>query len=528
MMSTSNRNKNALYNSVSAAIYSIIVVFFGLILPRYIIEIYGSELNGLTSSIRQFVNYLDYIEIGMTPIFLVGLYKPLAEKDSETVSKVVSTAKRTYYKIGVFYFIGVVLGAIIYPLVLKLGAIDFMTATLLILVMGITGLLNIISLSKFRILLFSDQKNYVISILSSLSVIFDMVIQIILIKRNVNIVFVKIVPLISIVFRTLILDFYVKRNYPHINFNVKEKYKGEVRINDTLPNEISKLASLSIPLIALSIVQNLTATSIFSVYLLIFNGLQTIVASFTTGMTAAFGAMISEGDQEKINRVSRQFTLLLSIVLSTLYTTAIILAIPFLSMYLSKSPDINLYINPVYGVLFTFLMLIDNSRLSTQTTIQAAGKFKNVKIWNIIHIVTQVILSFVLGYYFSIVGVLVASIISSLIKLIGFYIVSEKVITPGNALFNIFSFISPLLIIFVAYAVVSNILDLSTIASIYGLVDTSLVKDIILFILTGIISVVISFVLSILGSLTYAKVELKNLTSRILNLFKGKKRIRKN
>ena len=59
-----NRTKRAFINSFTAALYSVIQIAVGIILPRLIIGRFGSDINGLTVSIQQFISYLGYIELG--------------------------------------------------------------------------------------------------------------------------------------------------------------------------------------------------------------------------------------------------------------------------------------------------------------------------------------------------------------------------------------------------------------------------------------------------------------------------------
>ena len=46
----------------------------GLIIPRYILAFYGSEMNGLVSSISQFITYAALIEMGIGDATIIALY----------------------------------------------------------------------------------------------------------------------------------------------------------------------------------------------------------------------------------------------------------------------------------------------------------------------------------------------------------------------------------------------------------------------------------------------------------------------
>ena len=73
-----------MYNSMATAIYQVIVMLAGFVTPRILLQFYGSEMNGLVSSINQFITYFSLVEAGIAGAAVYSLYKPLAEKDKET------------------------------------------------------------------------------------------------------------------------------------------------------------------------------------------------------------------------------------------------------------------------------------------------------------------------------------------------------------------------------------------------------------------------------------------------------------
>ena len=56
------RSKKALKNIISSLLLQLITIICGLILPRAIIGEYGSNVNGLISSITQFLTYITLLE----------------------------------------------------------------------------------------------------------------------------------------------------------------------------------------------------------------------------------------------------------------------------------------------------------------------------------------------------------------------------------------------------------------------------------------------------------------------------------
>ena len=53
-----NSNRKLLYNSSLALLYQFVSTICGFILPRCILAYYGSAINGLLSSILQFLSFI--------------------------------------------------------------------------------------------------------------------------------------------------------------------------------------------------------------------------------------------------------------------------------------------------------------------------------------------------------------------------------------------------------------------------------------------------------------------------------------
>ena len=50
---------------VASLLLQVIVLLSGLILPRFILEAYGSSVNGMITSVNQFLTYLGLAEAGV-------------------------------------------------------------------------------------------------------------------------------------------------------------------------------------------------------------------------------------------------------------------------------------------------------------------------------------------------------------------------------------------------------------------------------------------------------------------------------
>ena len=80
-MSKQSRLKKATYSVIFLGIYQAVVFICNLILPRFILVAYGSEYNGIVSSITQFLTFISILRLGIAGATRVELYKSLAADD---------------------------------------------------------------------------------------------------------------------------------------------------------------------------------------------------------------------------------------------------------------------------------------------------------------------------------------------------------------------------------------------------------------------------------------------------------------
>ena len=157
------QKKDVVINLVVSAVTQIITLALGLVLPRLILLTWGSEYNGLLSSVTNIMSYLALLEAGLNTAMLQALYKTVGQNDREQTSIVVRTAQRYYYKISIVYAAMVVGIAFLYPLVVE-TAISYWEIVAIIVLQGLVGVINFAFRAAYQQLLNAEGKYYVISL----------------------------------------------------------------------------------------------------------------------------------------------------------------------------------------------------------------------------------------------------------------------------------------------------------------------------------------------------------------------------
>ena len=109
------RSKKAIKNIISSLLQQLITILCGLILPRMIIGAYGSSVNGLISSMTQFLGYITLLEAGIGPVIKSVLYKPIANRDKKEIEKILKASQKFFSMLSYIFVIYLIVLCVLYP-----------------------------------------------------------------------------------------------------------------------------------------------------------------------------------------------------------------------------------------------------------------------------------------------------------------------------------------------------------------------------------------------------------------------------
>lgn len=409
-----SRSKMFAFNSLSAAIYQIIIMIVGFITPKVMLDVYGSELNGLITSISQFINYFSLVEAGLSGAAIYALYKPLANKNWDDISGIVVATKHFYNVSGIIFSTLVVSLSICYPFFVNTDKLDLLSISFLVLVLGGTGALDFFSMGKYRALLTADQKLYVISWSSAISLIINTVIIVILSYLRVNIVIVRLAALSSIVLRSIMLSVYVKRNYK-INYNIAPCNSALDKRWDALYLQILGSIQTGAPVILATIFTSLKEISVFSIYMMVIGGITGVLSIFTTGLSSSFGDVIARDEKEVLQKSFQEFETLLYMIITFIFGMTFITIVQFVHVYTKNITDAN-YINELLAFLITLNALLYNLKTPQGMLIISAGHYRETRLQTTIQGLIMVIGGIILAYGWGLYGIMIASILSNIYR----------------------------------------------------------------------------------------------------------------
>ena len=406
------RAKKSLKNLIFNIFQQMISVLTGFLLPPLIVANYGSAINGLISTIRQIVMYVQTTGAGIASASTYEMYKPLAKNDNKELSSIFNATKKMFIKAGNISSILMLLVAFIYPLFVSKD-VDIFTTVCLVLMLGACGVSEFYFIGKYQALFSADQKNYLVSIAQGLGNIFNIVISIVLIKFKCNIILVEFGAMAVYITRVVFLWSYFIKHYKQIDKNIPAKKDGIPQRKDAIVHEITALVVNNSSILLISLFINLKYASVFSIYMLIFSGLNLICGIVSNGIYASFGDVVAKKEEAILQKSYDVFEWGFFVMIFVLYTVTAILIMPFITLYTKNMTDIN-YVLPVLGFLLVLVGLINNIKIPARTLVIASGHFKQTKKYSVIemivNIVGQLVFIPILGIYGAMIGCLLSSI----------------------------------------------------------------------------------------------------------------------
>lgn len=421
--------KKVYLNTIISSVGQIILLALGIIVPRIMIGNYGSDVNGLISTITQIFTYMALLEAGIGQAARNALYKPLANHDDDGVSYIVSLAQRYYRKITTIYFAGVIILSTLLPFIIK-TQIDKRTVFFAVLFEGLSGVITFFFIQTPSNLLIVDGKGYINNIVTVVNKTISYIVKIVMAMMGINIVVLQISYFVITVCKVFYYEYYFKKNYSWINL---KKNTGNDKLadrNSYIITEIAWTIFSSTDMIVLSIFVSTQASSVYSVYNMVFTSIATLFSTVFMSISFVLGQKYHE-DIEKYKQLHDAFNSIFIGGMTIIMSVTYILIIPFVELYTHGISDVD-YINASFPIMFCLIQLLSWSRYVTGNLTGLAGYAKQTSWISLIEALTNVGLSVILVNFYGIIGVLIATVVALPLKVIYCTWLSEIKILKRN------------------------------------------------------------------------------------------------
>ena len=380
----------------------------------FFVRTLGDECLGLNGLLTNVVAVLSLAELGVGEAIIYSLYKPLAVGDTKKVAAIMRLFKKIYTVISIAI---AVLGVAIMPVIPHLannysGVYNIYYLYLLFLLNTVVSYL----MSYKRNLIIADQKRYIATVYRYLFYSAMCVVQSIILILTKNYSLFLVLQVIFTVLENYMLSKKADKLYPFLkeknSFSLKEKTRKEISSNTKamLMHKIGGVVVNSTDNIVISSFVSLVAVGLYSNYLLIINGVHTILSQIFTSMMASVGNLCAIESIEEQKKIFKSIFLVNFWVYSLFSICFLFLVNPFIKIWLGES---FLFSDGVVMILF-LNMYVTGIRKSALTFREAKGLFVKDKWKAIIESMMNIILSIILAQVYGVFGVFLGTLLSSL------------------------------------------------------------------------------------------------------------------
>ena len=404
-----NKDSRIKHNLVSSLVYQVVLITLSFLLPRLYLENFGSEVNGVLSTIKQIFTYMCLLEAGVGLATTQALYKKIGKKDYKSASAVLSATHSYYIKTGIIYSAIVILIAVVYAYFIP-TSIDSNVLFFIVILNAIPSLFSYFVQAKYRILMEVDGRKYVINNSETILQLASNIGKILVLLLTDSLILIQLVYCSIAILELLYLYFYAKRRYTWLNLKEAPDFEAISQKNSVLVHQLSGMVFNNTDVILISFLCDFKAVSIYAIYNIFFSQVQNFITSVVSSFTFALGQMFHT-DREKFDKLFSAYETFYIMVTNIIYTLMAVFLLPIIQIYTSGINDAE-YTNVYLLLLFVVMNLVANGKLPLNGVIEYSGDFEKTRshaIWEmIINITVSVLAIFYMGISGAILGTIVA------------------------------------------------------------------------------------------------------------------------
>lgn len=415
-----SRTKNASRNIVFGFINKTIVLLFPFVLRTVLIKSLGSEylgLNGLFTSILQVLNLA---ELGFSSAIVFSMYKPIVDKDSDTICALMNLYKKIYRIIGLIIFlIGLSLLPLLPFLIKGSYPSEINIYYLYIIYLINTGVSYFLFAYKSSLLI-AHQRSDITSNIQSVTYILQYVFQIIVLIKLKNYYLFISIQILSTILNNILVAFITKKRYPNYvcKGNIDETTKNNIkkRVSGLMINKVCQTTRNSLDSICISCFLGLKVVAIYSNYYSIIQALMGFLSILSSSIIAGIGNSIVVESEEKNYNDMKKINFLYMFISGWITVCLLCLYQPFMKIWMGEK---YMFSNSVIILLCIYFYSLEMGVIRGAYS-DAKGLWFENRYRAIAESIANILLNVLLVNYLGIYGIILGTLISLLIINFGY------------------------------------------------------------------------------------------------------------
>ena len=393
-------------NLISSLVYQVVLIAVSFLLPRLYLENFGSEVNGILSTIKQIFSYLLLLEAGVGLASTQALYKRIGERDHKGASAVLSATRVYYIRTGIIYSAIVLIVAIVYAYVIP-TSINNNVLFFIIILNAIPAVFSYFVQAKYRILMEVDGRKYVINSADTILQLVSNAAKILVLLLSDSLILIQTVYCIIYLAQLVFLYIYAKRRYKWLDLKTKPDFAAVSQKNSVLVHQLSGMVFNNTDVILISVLCDFKAVSIYSIYNIFFAQVQNFITSVVSSFNFALGQLFHT-DRAEFDRIYDMYEVFYVMITFIVYTLMAVFLLPLIQIYTSGINDAE-YTNAPLLFLFTLMSLFANAKLPANSIIEYSGEFQRTRAYAVWEMVINITLSIAAILYMGICGAILGS-----------------------------------------------------------------------------------------------------------------------
>lgn len=414
-MEEKSRTKNSIFNASSNFIVYVIKTLLSFVVRTIFIKVLGELYLGVNGLLSNVLSMLSLAELGVSSAISFCLYKPLAEKDYRKISATMTFFKKVYAVIGIIVTLfGVILYFFLDDIIKEYDSIPQLN------IIYILYLINTVSTyytAYKEILIIADQKAYKltkINIIFTVLLYFSQAIVLLLFK---NFIVYLVVQFFVQIMQKVATNIYVSKQYKEINFNSKEKLEKNTlavikkNVKAMMFHKVGDYCINGTDNIIISNMINVSTVGYYSNYNMIITMINSIITMIYNNLTASFGNLLVKEDKNKSLEIFKKIDFIAFIMYSFCGVMFTCLASRFVEIWVGD----RYVLDTLTVMLISFSFFFTGTRVACTTVRNAAGLYNEDKWVPLGQSIINIIFSVLLAKYIGLNGVIVGTIISSIL-----------------------------------------------------------------------------------------------------------------
>ena len=407
--------KNTTRNIVWGIVNRIFAFLTPFVMRTVLIRLLGTEYLGLDSLFTSILQMLNIAELGFSTAVVFSMYKPIALGDQDRVCALLNLYRMAYRIIGtVILIVGLLLTPVL-PLLIE-GHIpsDLNLYFLYYIFLGNT-VIGYWMFAYKKSLLSAHQREDLNTNANTIFNFGKVALQFVLIVvTHSYYLYLLMMPLASLA-ENLYIEWLTRRLFPQYvcRGKLERDSRRDIgkRISGLMIRKVCQISRNSMDNVIISAYLGLSQVTIYGNYYTILYGVHTLLECITKSMAASVGNKIVVSDTEKNHADMMRFTFMYMWLASICTVCLLVVFQPFMRLWMGEHlmlSDFSVTLLCLY--LYALCMGDVRSVYVTSAGLWWEGRYRSAA-----EAVTNIVLNIVLGKYFGVSGIILATLLSILL-----------------------------------------------------------------------------------------------------------------